>query len=147
MKIDELKRIAKENDYEYFKSTIDYKFVKKDSNNYITINSKYENRIWTAIQGKCDDKDFNMIKAAIEFAETPLEDREQEKKFYLKHRWLKNGEDYSYLNFEISGLYYSLNNKHEASWAKTKFTLEEIEEIKEKFDTDLKDFELMEVEE
>ena len=76
MRIDELKRIAEENDYEYFESIIDYKFVRKNSNNYITINSRCENRIWTSIQEYCDDKDFNMIKAAVELAETPPEDRE-----------------------------------------------------------------------
>ena len=87
-----------------------------------------------------------MIKAAVEFAETPLEDREEEKKFYLKHRWLDRENEANYLNFEISEFYYSLDSKPEVSWVKTKFTLKEVEKIKEKFDTDLKDFELVEVE-
>ena len=86
-----------------------------------------------------------LYKLCFEYASTPIGDREEEKKFYLKHRWLENREELNYLNFEISGLYYGLNTKCEASWSKTKFTLKEIEDIKEKFDTDLKDFELVEV--
>ena len=86
---------------------------------------------------------FDLI---VEYISTPVNEREEEKKFYLKHRWLENWEDYNYLNFEISGFYYSLNSKLEDSWVKTKFTLKEIEEIKKKFDTDLADFELVEVE-
>lgn len=36
-------------------------------------------------------EDFEVIKAAIELAETPPEEREKEKKYYLKHRFLENG--------------------------------------------------------
>lgn len=86
-----------------------------------------------------------MIKASVEFAETPPEDREEEKKFYLRHRWLAKWRGSNYLNFELSANYYGLNDKREETWVKTKFTLKEIEEIKEEFDTDLKDFELVEV--
>ncbi len=81
MKISELKTIAKENDYElkeekeieqitlerkvtfdgFISNVITISLIKK---NLIFIKSKY-----------CDDKDFNMIKAAVEFAETAIEDR------------------------------------------------------------------------
>lgn len=116
MRIDELKRIAKENDYELEKLK-DYEeivLIRKVSvdgflANFITISLNFENQIFVKII-HCDDKDFNMIKAAVEFAETPIEDREEEK-YYL-----------------------------------VKFSEKEIEGIKKKFDTDLKDFELMEVE-
>lgn len=146
MRIDELKKIAEENDYEYSKGKWNHKFTREANGNYVTINGDYRNRIWTSIQGYCDDKDFNTIKASIEYAETPPEDREEEKKFYLRHRWLENWRDSNYLNFELSGNYYGLNDKREVFWAKTKFTFKEIEEIKEKLDTDLNDFELVEVE-
>ena len=75
MKIDELKRIAKENDYEYSKYSITHIFTRKNIDNYIRINSMFENRIWISITDWCDGKDFNMLKAAVEFAETPPEDR------------------------------------------------------------------------
>ena len=80
MRIDELKRIAKENDYEYSKYSITHIFTRENIDNYIRINSMFENRIWISITDWCDGKDFNMLKAAVEFAETPPEDREKEEK-------------------------------------------------------------------
>lgn len=83
MKTKELKRIAKENDYELKEEkeieqiTLERK-VTFDGfiSNVITISSAMKNLIF--IKSKhCDDKDFNMIKAAVEFAETPIEDREE----------------------------------------------------------------------
>lgn len=68
MRIDEFKRIAEENDYEY-KFDIDHKFTNKNNGNYVTINSMCENIIWTSIKNWCGEKDFNMIKASIKFAE------------------------------------------------------------------------------
>lgn len=147
MKIDELKRIAKENDYEYSKRFRNYTLVRED--NYININSVCENRIWISITDWCDDKDFNMIKASMEFAETPPEDREEEKKFYLRHRWFKSpfGDNY-YLrkyNYSAIGMTYGIVSTSYFKKVDYMFTMAEIEEIKIKFDTDLADFELVEV--
>lgn len=83
MKINELKRIAEENDYEFLIIFGDFHFTKRDGNNFISISSSDENRLWTSIDTYCDDKDFNMLKAAIKFAETPIDEREEEKKYYL----------------------------------------------------------------
>lgn len=156
MRIDELKKIAEENEYKQLENKHNQlkhqlEFRRNAGGlenivNQIAIREGIENRIFFNIN-YCNEKDLNMIKASIEYAETPIEDREEEKKFYLKHRWLDGENEANYLNFEISGFYYSLNTQCEASWAKTKFTINEIEEIKEKFSTDLDDFELVEVEE
>lgn len=59
----------------------------------------------------------DIILKAMELAETPPEDREEEKKFYFRFRW----ED-------------------------KQFTLKEIEEVKKKFANNLTDFYLVEVE-
>lgn len=84
MKISELKRIAKENDYELNKSLEHYKLTHKYCDNYISINGLCKNRLWISIPFCCDERDFNMIKAAVEFAETAIEDREEEKsKIYI----------------------------------------------------------------
>lgn len=150
MKINELKRIAKENEYELTKSFGNYKLVRrtKSANHYITIGNVRANRLWISIEVCCDKRDFNMIKAAVELAETPPEDREEEKKFYLKHRWFKPDPIYrNYLNHWIGNNEYWLDDKNETEYVQTQFTLEEIEEIKEKFNTDLSDFEEFEVEE
>lgn len=154
MKINELKRIAAENDYE-LKESLEYETIslaRKISldgliSNYITINSNAENQVFIG-NLHCDKKDLNMIKAAVEFAETPPDEREEDKKFYAKHRYFKfhNGSS-KYLGMDLVKDKPDLCSKITYKWVKNQFTLKEIEEIKERFNTDLKDFELMEVKE
>lgn len=154
MKISELKTIAKENDYEFkgekeIEQIILERKVTFDGfiSNVITISLIKKNLIF--IESKhCDDKDFNMIKAAVEFAETAIEDREEERKFYLRHRWLiPIPIDKNYLNHWIGTNEYWLDYDNETKDVQTQFTLKEIDEIKEKFNTDLGNFEMIEVEE
>ena len=81
MRIDELERIAEENDYEFYES-LEYKTITLTREisvdgfitNHITINSNTENQVFIE-NVHCDEKDLKMIKASIEFAETPPEDR------------------------------------------------------------------------
>ena len=89
-----------------------------------------------------------LYKLCFEYASTPIEDREEEKKFYLRHRYLVQAGDYTtaFLNYDINNDRLYVYTKPQTFSVKTQFTINEIEEIKEKFDTDLKDFELVEVE-
>ena len=80
----------------------------------------------------------------VEYASTPVKDREEEKKFYLEHKWLESVGN-RYLIWDPNDTYYYLDDSAEYYSGKMKFTLNEIEEIKENFDTDLADFELVEV--
>ncbi|MDU3456642.1 MAG: hypothetical protein E7F47_01905 [Peptoniphilus harei] len=91
-------------------------------------------------------EDFEVIKAAIELAETPPEEREDEKKYYLRHKLLYGG-SVNYLNFDNSTKWWKLNNKSQNDYTQTQFTQEEIDGIKKGYDVDLKDFEIIEVEE
>lgn len=88
-----------------------------------------------------------LYKVCFEYANTPVEDREEEKKFLIKHKYLvskancqvnlaKNKEKnvYRVINCKVDNLVYQVQ-----------FTLNEIEEIKQKLNTDLADFELVEV--
>ena len=75
MRIDELKRIAKENDYEYEPFWLEHKFTKKQSGNCIRISGTVEKTLWIDNQNWCDWSDFEMIKASVEFAETPVDER------------------------------------------------------------------------
>lgn len=81
MRIDELKKIAEENNYEYERSfmRIHLRRTVEGCLNEITINTFSENRLWISMPKKCFDEDFNMVKAAIDFTETDTEDREREK--------------------------------------------------------------------
>lgn len=149
MKINELKRIAEENDYKLTEDGIHYKLTHKYFDNNITIDNSCKNQLWISIPSRCNERDFEMIKAAVEFAETPLEDRVEEKKFYAKHKWLVQAGDYKmgFLNYDTNNDILFIYSEHHTHLVKTHFTLKEIEEIKEKFNTDLADFELVEVEE
>ena len=81
MRIDELKRIAEENDYEFYES-LDYKTITLTREisvdgfitNHISINSNTENHVFIE-NVHCDEKDLKMIKASVEFAETPVDER------------------------------------------------------------------------
>lgn len=147
MKIDELKRIAEENDYVLTKSFDNYKLERKNSGNCIDISNVNTNRVWISNISICDDKDFNMIKAAVKFAETPIEERGEEKKFYLEHRYFRfyNGSS-KYLGMDLLKDKPDLYSKIAYEWVKNQFTRKEIDEIKEKYNTDLSDFEEKEVE-
>lgn len=155
MKINELKRIAEENDYkyEYDESCFRTRFKREvdGCTNKISINEWNENRMWISNDYFCDEKDFNMIKATMKYAETPPEDREEEKKFYLRHKWLNldtnNYLPHNYLHLDVDDGSCMLDDNEEFSFTKIKLTEKEIKEIKKKFNTDLADFELVEVEE
>lgn len=111
MKINELKKIAEENDYEYKKDDGQHELIRRLAGNYIIISDKFENKLWVKNMSYCDDKDFNMIKASVEFAETSFEDREEEKKFYLTTKeFVKNVRGYGYL-VEDMGAYYTVYNE------------------------------------
>ena len=88
------------------------------------------------------EKFYNLL---VEYAKTPIEEREEPKKYYLRYKWINA--DYNYLNYDCRLDVYGLDRILSFNWIKGKFTLEEIEDIKEKYDTKLEDFEIVEVEE
>lgn len=82
MRIDELKRIAIENNYEFYNGYARIKISRRvrdyDFRNKISIGKYLINELWISIM-ECDDDDLKVIKAAIEFTETPLDEREEKK--------------------------------------------------------------------
>ena len=147
MKINELKKIAEENNYEYKKNDCQHKLISMLTGNFIIISNKFEKKLWVKNMGYCDDKDFDILKASVEFAETPIEDREEETRFYLEHKYFRfdNGSR-KYLGMDLIKNEPDLYPKITYRWVKNQFTEKEIDEIKEKFNTDLADFEIIEVE-
>lgn len=108
---------------------------------YVAINKLFEMKI--CLDEYMSEELFDLI---VEYAKTPVEDREKEKEFYLKHKWIKGcAIMYLYRN-ELNGYCYLGENKCRPHRQRM-FTLEEIKELKEKFNTDLSDFEMVEVEE
>lgn len=116
------------------------------------VNKNNLSRISTDFVGWWDISDEDkskLLDIIVEYAKTPIKDRkDKEKRYYLKHRWLTEGGFYRYVKHHTK----AYGKKYElASWtygdtSDMQYTFKEIEEIKKKFDTDLKDFELVEVE-
>ena len=88
-----------------------------------------------------------MLEALCELSKTPFEERQEEKKYYLKHRFLIEEGGCNYLNYNHSLRELILSDKGQSESIQTQFTQREIDEIEEKYDTDLQDFEVIEVEE
>lgn len=91
------------------------------------------------------DKKEKLIHLIVEYARTPVEERKEEKKYYLKHKWLSDS-GRRYLNLYIDKNEYEINTDSNLAEFKTQFTQAEIDEIKRKFNTSLEDFEIVEVE-
>lgn len=68
-----------------------------------------------------------------------------DKKYYLKHKWF----NYAYTKYlcydKDNDEYFLFNLLPECGGWQVKFTKNEIEEIKSRFDTDLKDYRMIEV--
>ena len=86
---------------------------------------------------------FNLL---IKYSSTPIEEREEAKKYYLKHKFLKGLVCLQYLFLNKHTQEYSVGSNYEYGSYQTKFTKKEIEKIKQKFNVSLDDFEIIEVE-
>lgn len=90
--------------------------------------------------------DGDLIRAALKLAETPLDERVPEKRYCLRHKFLVS-------TLNVLGTYlidrnnvYSLGLLDYYPDHQTQFTKKKIEEIKNKYDVTLEDFEMIEVE-
>lgn len=90
-----------------------------------------------------------LYKLCFEYANTPVMDREEEKKFLIKHKYLvsKNLLPVNLAWNKLKDVYRSINLKVDNHIYQAQFTFKEYEEIKKKLNTDLADFELVEVKE
>ena len=117
------------------------------SNGLAKVSKKYQYTINTFYREFMDlnegDKGL-LFDLIVEYISTPIEEREEEKKYYLRHKWVSTE---SYVNYLIKIKSYVLSNDYQDESVQTRFSMNEIEEIKEKFNTDLSDFEMIEVEE
>ena len=107
------------------------------------INTNY----WAFKNLLAEDEREKVYVLLTRLAETDPQDREEEKRYYLKHRYLQSSFTNlnDFLSYSASDNKLALSNGINFPKYKTHFTLKEIEEIKEKFNTDLEDFEIIEV--
>lgn len=68
-------------------------------------------------------------KVIFEYLMTPIEERQEEKKYYLKQIGIENSN--SFLNYDSSVCEYSTCSKREFSTYQTQFTQSEIDELPE----------------
>lgn len=103
--------------------------------------------VYAAFRGRHAKELFELC---VKYAKTPIEDREEKKKYYLKLK-RENREFYeslsAYLTLGKRDNTFSLDVGVETAGLKCKFTQEKIDWIKERFNTNLEEFEQIEVEE
>lgn len=87
----------------------------------------------------------DLLEVLYKLADTPISERQEEKKYYLKHRFLVEDGDCNYLNYDHSLRELNLSDIGQSKSIQTQFTLEEIEKIKVRYYTTLDDFEQIEV--
>ena len=145
MKYKELEKIAMKADYNITDDPTTFHMRNIHKNNDISVSKHRINLIFINNE-HCRSEDFEVIKAAMELAETPPDERQEEKKYYLKHMFLDR-KDSNYLNISTDVGILTLMSKTQKPGYITRFTQAEIEDIKEKYDTTLDDFEQIEVEE
>lgn len=150
MKTKEFIRRVEELGY-FINEYVEYCEIKDVNNNLIAVINKTtflqldtDYYLWDKLN-EIDKKElFDLL---IEYAKTPIEDREEEKKYYLRHKWLTSDNDFNYLNLYTNKNRYIIESNGNFNTFKTQFTQAEIDEIKERFNTNLEDFEIVEVEE
>lgn len=102
---------------------------------------------YTAFEVKHADE---LLGLCVEYVKTPIEEREEEEKFYLQK--IKSfydmyyREECAFLNFKLDENYFYLQNREETYNFKTQFTQKEIDKIKEEQHTDLSEFKQIPVE-
>lgn len=110
----------------------------------ISRTSPYTMSTYTAFKVKHADE---LLDLCVEYVKTPIEEREEEEKFYLRKKHKAFYEYSEYLNRHTGISSYCLNTNYDSAIWKAQFTQKEIDEIKERFNTDLEEFEQIEVEE
>lgn len=109
----------------------------------ISRTSPYTMSTYTAFGVKHIDE---LLDLCVEYVKTPIEEREEEKKYYLR-KFNKKFYENEYLNYNKYYKDWSLGDDIEDDQYQTKFTCSEIENIKKKFNTGLPEFARMVVEE
>ena len=72
---------------------------------------------------------IRLLNLLSKYAKTPIEDREEEEKYYLRHKGLRNGNNT--LNLQINSQKYHISDEFEHPDYKTQFTQSEIEDMPE----------------
>lgn len=93
-----------------------------------------------------EEEQKELFDLIVEYSSTPIEDRKEEKKYKIKHKFLKNsnGKE-AYCWKSLSGNF--IDSDRVSDIYTGAYTQKEIEEIKEKYNVSLDDFEFIEIKE
>lgn len=127
----------KDKDTEFFNV-----YYKNDEVAYVRTNERYSVTVWFEKYFKKLPYSNKLYMILSELAMTPLEERADEKKYFIH---VFEG-SVGYLNVNISMSWTSLDNSIEMPGIETKFTLKEIERLKQREDIPL-DWDKVELEE
>lgn len=119
---------------------VDVTCVAISKNEIYSLDTRYD-----AFASLKDNLKYELFAICSELAQTPILKRKQEKRFYVRHKFLYKSTETGYINLDIINGYMILADKNEGLSTRTKFTQEEIDGIKKAYSTDLKDFEIIEV--
>lgn len=108
-------------------------YIRKDKRFYVCTYFEFSEYLSEELQEKL----YNLID---DYARTPLEEREEPQKVYLRFAGSVNNGIFNYLNYDLEKNFLRLNDSHQLPKCKTQFTQKEIDEIKEKFGVTLSDF-------
>ena len=131
---------------------IEHKIVIRNKENKCVVSALWAERVyefdnrWESFTKLTEETKKQLFDLLVKYSSTPIKEREEEKKYYLKHKFLTNSFRDYYLNYKTKYDDYILSDDKKQENYKTQFTKQEIEEIKEKFNTSLDDFEIIEVE-
>ena len=95
--------------------------------------------------------DNKLGELCMEYARTPIDERDDEEKFYLQKIESfydeEYDEEYAFLNVFTDDGYFMLNDSKHGDGYKTQFTQKEIDKIKQEQHTDLSEYKQIPVEE
>lgn len=99
---------------------------------------------WEGYKSLSENERKDLFEIVTEFAETKPENREDEKKYYLRLPIYYDNE-WNYLNLDRDARKYLFSSKENIESYQTQFTQKEIEKVREEYNLD--SFEIVEVEE
>ena len=84
-----------------------------------------------------------LFDLAVDYAKTPIDEREEPKKYHLKHKYLHGNSTFNFLNLNKDRSFYSLSTNKCSAIYQTEFTQEEIDNFP--FEVIANEWELIEV--
>lgn len=114
-------------------------YIRKDKRFYVCTYFEFSEYLSEELQEK-------LYKLIDKYARTPLEEREEQERFFLKFK-IKTDDDCNFLNYDKNDDEPTLDNRLETSNFQTRFTQKEINDIRRKFGLTLSDFEQIPIEE